>query len=243
MARRFWPQEDPIGRRIKLGSLETPFPWLSVIGIVADTKHQGLASETNPEMYVPYQQYRLPGGPVGAMFLVVHTDSDPRDSLPLIRREVLALDPNQPIVNVQTMGERLAESISQRRFNALLLSVFAMVALALAAVGIYGVMSYAVTQRTHEIGVRMTLGAQRADVLKLILRQSLILTLTGMGLGLCGALALTRVISSLLFGVNPTDALTFTVAATLLAAVALAASLIPAQRATKVDPLVALRYE
>jgi putative ABC transport system permease protein len=177
------------------------------------------------------------------MFLAVRTTVEPLGLAAAVRNEVTALDKDQPVADIQTMEQRLAASLAEPRFNMLLLGIFAAVALALAAVGLYGVMAYGVTQRTHEIGIRMALGAQRSNVLKLVVRQGMVMALIGVVLGLAASFALTRVMTSLLFGVSATDPLVFTVIALLLAAVAFIASYIPARRAIKVDPMIALRYE
>jgi putative ABC transport system permease protein len=243
MARTFFAGQDPIGRRIKLGGLEAPFPWLSIVGVVGDVRHNGLETEAKLQMYVPYQQPPLPDFNVTSMFLAVRTSAEPSTLVAAVRREVAVLDKDQPVADIKTMNERLDESSAPRRFNMLLLAIFAALALMLAAVGIYGVMSYSVTQRTHEIGVRVALGARSGDVLKLIVGQGMLLALIGVGLGLAGAFALTRLMTSLLFGVSPSDPLTFVCVALVLSAVALFACLIPARRATRVDPMVALRYE
>jgi len=205
---------------------------------VADVKHTGLAGEAVPELYAPLAQL-----PERNLTLVVRTSSDPSGLLGLVRREVHNLDKDQPVANASTMSEWLAASVAQPRFNFLLLTVFAAVALALAALGIYGVMSYAVAQRTREIGIRMALGARPSDALKLVIWQGMRLTLAGVALGLIGAFALTRLMENLLFDVNATDRLTFIVISILMTSVALLACWIPARRAAKVDPLVALKYE
>jgi putative ABC transport system permease protein len=243
MARRFWPDGDEIGQRIRLGNLESPFPWMTIVGVAKDMRHSGLDAEVNPTIFVPYLQPRLPAFAVGSMFLVVRSKLDAASLVTPVRAEVLAMDKDQPITNVSTMRERLARSMAERRFQMLLFGLFGGAALILSTIGIYGVMSYTVTQRSREIGVRMALGAQQTDVFKLVIGQGMLLALIGVGLGLVGAFALTRLMSSLLFGVSATDPLTFSVIALLLAAVALLACYLPARRATKVDPMVALRYE
>jgi putative ABC transport system permease protein len=177
------------------------------------------------------------------MTFVVNTTSDPAEMAPAVERELRAIDPDQPVSDVRTMKQVMADTVARARFNTLLLALFAGLATLLAAVGIFGVMNYSVTLRTREIGLRMALGAQPGQVLMLILKQGLLLTLIGIGIGLAGALALTRIMSSLLFGVNATDPVTFTALVLLLTVVSLLACYIPARRATKVDPLIALRYE
>jgi putative ABC transport system permease protein len=248
MARRFFPDEDPIGKRIWMGPPENllpaggyTFPRLIIAGVVNDVKHQGLSQQAGPEVYIPHTQGA--GETRRSMFLVVRTTIDPLSLAAAVRSQVTALDKDQPVADVQTMEQRLKASLAEPRFNMLLLGLFAAVALALAAVGLYGVMAYGVTQRTHEIGIRMALGAQRSNVLKLVIRQGMAMALIGVALGLAASLALTRVMASLLFGVSATDPLVFTSIALLLAAVAFVASYIPARRALKVDPMIALRYE
>jgi putative ABC transport system permease protein len=237
MAQRYWPGEDPVGKRIRVGRGAMRF-WATVVGIVGDTKQYGLERNAKTEFYLPYLQRS-----VHSMELVVRSATDPLGLVTAVRSSVEAVDPDQPVYGVRTMAQYLAESVASRRTTMLLLGVFAGLALILAAVGIYGVMAYAVVQRTHEIGVRMALGAGRGDVLKLVVRSGLVLAFAGVAVGLIAALGLTRLMSSLLFGVRPTDPVTLGAVALLLTAVALLASYIPARRATRVDPNVALRYE
>ena len=234
MARKFWPNEDPLGKRIGRG----PDKWREIVGVVRDVKHFSLDTDAPPTMYFPMRQQ-----PARGMDLVVRTSGDPLSMAPALRQQVWAGDRNLAIANLGTMKDLVSSSITQQRFILILLACFAALALLLAAVGIYGVMSYAVTQRTHEIGIRMALGARVADVLRLVFQQGLTLTLIGVGIGIALAFALTRLMKSLLFDVTPTDAMTFVVVAVTLVVVALLACLVPARRATKVDPLVALRYE
>jgi putative ABC transport system permease protein len=239
MARRHWPGEDPLGRRISFGTNERNEPeWLSIVGVVGDVRYEGLHAEVTPDVYVSYLQ-----APSRAMTLVVRAVIDPASLASAVRREVQSIDPEVPLHHVRTMREVLSDSIATRRFNMILLASFAAVAALLAAVGLYGVMAYSVTQRTHEIGVRMALGARRRDVLRMVVGQGMALALIGVVLGLGIALATTRVLRNLLFGVTVTDAGTFAGVALLLASVALLACYVPARRATKVEPMIALRYE
>jgi putative ABC transport system permease protein len=238
-ARKLWPGQTPLGRRVRFpGSEKNPQPWRTVVGVVRDVKQYGLDREDAMQLYLPEAQY-----PTSFMTMVVRSKSDTAALLGAVRREVGAADKELAVFNVATMEQLLADSVALRRFSMLLLGVFAAVAVALAGVGIYGVISYSVAQRTREIGVRVALGAQRRDVLRLVLGRGLGLVGAGIALGLAGALAVTHVISSLLFGVGARDPLTFAAVAALLAFVALLACLAPARRATKVDPMVALRYE
>jgi len=237
LAQRFWPDEEAIGKRLGFRAKE-PQIWHEVVGIVGNVKHRSLDADPKPELYFPYSQY-----PGTFMTLVARTASDPVNAIPAIRNQVLALDADQPVFDIKTMNERLSKSIAVSRFIMLMLVAFAGLSTLLAAVGIYGLMAYTVAQRTHEIGVRMALGAEASDVVKLVLRQGLKLVVAGVGLGVAGALALTRLMQSMLFNLSPTDPLTFTVISAILAGVALAACFLPARRATKVDPMVALRYE
>ena len=209
-----------------------------IVGVVGDVKAGGLDSETRPMIYWAYPQF-----PVIFDSLVVRTEGDPLNIVGAIKSQIWSIDPHQPVASVATMEQVLANSVAARRFNMVLIGVFAALALALSALGIYGVISYTVSQRTHEIGIRVALGARGSHVLRLVVGQGMALALAGVGVGLAAAAGLTRLMSTLLFGVSPTDAPTFVVVAVLLSGVALAACIVPARRATKVDPMVALRYE
>jgi putative ABC transport system permease protein len=238
LARRIWPNEDAVGKRITFFAPQGLEDWRVIVGVVGDVRHHGLSSETKPEIYVP--QYQTP---VATMTMVLRTTGDPQTVIAALREAVRSLDQDQPLFNIRSLEQLRSGSVASQRFSMLLLGLFAAVALLLAALGIYGVISYAVTQRTREIGVRIALGAQVKDVLKLVVKQGMTLALIGVLIGLGGALALTQLMKTLLFGVSATDPLTFAVVAMLLIAVALLAALVPARRATKVDPMVALRYE
>jgi putative ABC transport system permease protein len=234
-ARRYWPNEDPLGKRLRI---ESGDPWMEIVGVVGNVKHVGLDSQSKAELYVPYLKDPWP-----FMTVVVRSASNPKSLADAMRNEVWAVDKDLPVPDIKTMDELLSGSVARRRFNTMLLGIFAAVALVLAAVGIYGVMSYSVTQRIHEIGIRMALGAKQSDVVKLVVGQGITLALIGVGLGLAGALALTRVLASLLFEVGTTDPATFVAISILLTGVALGACFVPARRAAKVDPMIALRYE
>ena len=239
-ARSFFPGEDPLGKRLRLqGQERDP---LLIVGVVGNIRHQGLDLEPVPEAYVTHLQDPLNLNS-RSMTLVIRTTSDPRAMTAALRDSALRIDKDLPIYNVKLMDEYLYQSLARRRFNTLLLEIFAVVALALAAVGIYGVISYSVSQRTHEFGVRMALGARPTAILGMVIRQGLALTLLGVALGVSSAFALTRFVSSLLYSISPTDPLTFVLIPLVLTGVAVAASLVPALRATKVDPMVALRCE
>jgi putative ABC transport system permease protein len=237
-ARNFWPDENPIGKEIWVGVGWEQNEYGEIIGIVGDIKYGKVEDSFKPQVYLPYLQPTEP-----ASFVLVRTANEPAQIVSAVRREILALDKSVPIFDIRTMEDRSADATSRTRFSAMLLGIFSGLALALAAVGIYGVMAYSVSGRTREIGVRMSLGAQPRNVLGLVMRDGIVVTITGVALGLIGALAATRVLGSQLYGVETTDAATFTVVSLLLAGVALGASYIPARRAMKVDPMVALRYE
>jgi len=238
MARRYWPGEDPVGRQVP-GACAKNAAAL-IVGVVADSKWTTLDRQPDSEMYEPYAQFPF------ASFLVtfaIRTSSNPTSVAAAVRRAVWDVDHDQPVIQIRTMENVISESIWRQHISASMLGIFAAIALVLSAVGIYGVFSYSVTQRTHEIGVRTALGASRADILKMVFGEGLVLTLIGVGAGILAALALTRLLASLLYGVRPRDPLTFIALSLLLTATALLACYIPARRATKVDPMVALRYE
>ncbi|HEV7797282.1 MAG TPA: ABC transporter permease, partial [Pyrinomonadaceae bacterium] len=239
MAEALWPNVDPIGKRIKFpGDDRRPQPWRTIVGVVSDVSQYALDKKAPMQIYLPHAQF-----PTSFNTIVVKTDNQSAAMTGAIRSEILAVDKDQAVFNVTTLEQLLGESILLRRFFMLLLVGFASLALVLAAVGIYGVMSYVVTQRTPEIGLRLALGAQVSDVLKLIVGNGMKLALIGIAFGLAGAFAVTRLLGELLFGITATDARTFVVVSGVLAAVVLLACYIPARRATKVDPLVALRYQ
>jgi len=239
MARRFWPNEDPVGKRFAPGRVTSDEDWINVVGVVKDVRQFELTAEPRPQMYLSYRQ----AGFFAPRDLVVKTDIEPTSMAATVRNAVWEIDKDQPVSDIRTMEAILADSIARQRFSMLLLAIFAGVALILAAVGIYGVMSYSVAQRTHEIGIRMALGAQTGAVLKLAVGYGMKLVIVGIVVGLIAAFALTRLMSTLLFGVTATDPTTFTLISLLLVGVAALASYIPARRATKVDPIIALRYE
>jgi predicted permease len=235
LAQRFWPNQDALGKRLERGDKE---PWRTVVGVVRDTKEFSVDDEPPISIYHPHEQF-----PIGTMFVVIRTALDPARMTPAIAREIQALDPELPAYEFMTMDQRLSQSLARRRFSTLLLGGFAVVALILAAIGIYGVIAYSVTQRTQEIGIRMALGARPVKIMEMVVRQSLLLTLLGVIAGLATAFALTRIMASLLYGVSATDLPTFVVPPLILAAIALLASYFPARRAARVDPTVALRSE
>ena len=240
LARRFFPNEDPVGKRLQLALEKTR--WREIVGVVANAKLSGLEAPTDPAIYLPFQQNTWPNA-LRTGSLVVRTAGDPNNYRAAIRDVLRSVDPSLPITQLRTMDEIIADSLSQRRFNTALLLVFAVVAALLAAVGVYGVMSYLVTQRTHELGVRMALGARRGDILRLVAGDGAKLAVIGVAAGLMMALAMTRLMSGLLFGVSATDPWTFVLIALLFAAVATLASYLPARRAAGTDPVIALRRD
>lgn len=238
LAQRYWPHEDPIGKRVKFGPEASKSPWMTIVGVVGNLKTDGFDAPSPPHIYsCVYQNIGY------AMTLYLRTSAATGPLGESIRREVLAVDPGIPVFAIRTMDEAIAKSVARRRFALQIVGVFAVVALLLAAIGIYGVMAYSVSQRTHEFGIRVALGAQRIDILRMAVGEGMLLVIFGVLAGLAGSVALTRFLRSLLYSVTPTDLLTFITIPALLAAVALLACLIPAQRATRVDPLVALRDE
>jgi putative ABC transport system permease protein len=244
--RRYFPDEDPVGKRITLGGFDDQLG--EVVGVVGDVRHWWAGTEAEPEMYWAYSQAWLARSPTlsrlrRSLTLALRTDGDPQSLIRDVRREVVAVDKALPVTGVRTMEERMGASLAGKRFNTLLLSLFAALALILAVVGLYGVISYTAAERTRDIGVRMALGAQTGDVLRLVIGRGMTLTLAGVGIGLLASFALTRLMKDMLFEVGSTDPLTFVAIAVLLTAAALTACYIPARRATKVDPMVALRHD
>lgn len=238
MARRYWPGEDPVGKQVSAACAKDA-PAL-IVGVVADSKWDTVAAQPEPEMYEPYGQHPF------ASFLVtfaIRTASNPTEVATSVRHAVWEVDHDQPVIQIRTMQNVILESIWRERVSGSMLGIFAVIALLLSAIGIYGVFSYSVSQRTHEIGIRTALGATSGDILRMMVGEGLLLTLIGVGAGIVAALALTRLLASLLYGVRPRDPLTFAGLSLLLTGVALLASYLPARRATKVDPLAALRHE
>jgi len=241
MARKFWPNEEALGKRFQLNLVGGTFHLFRIVGIVADVKEMGLDEPPKEEMYFPYWQAQ--GNYMVPSTLVVHTKGDPITIASAVREAVWSVDPDQPVSQIGTMNDVLDREVTQRRVQAILLGALAALAMTLACVGIYGVMAYLVTQQNHEIGIRVALGADSRNILGLILGRGATWTATGIGIGIAGALFVTRLMRSLLFGVSPFDPLTFAAVTLVLAFVALAACYISARRAMKVDPMVALRYE
>jgi putative ABC transport system permease protein len=238
IVKRYWKNQDPIGKRLKLGPPDSDSPWLTVVGVVGDVKQGALDAETTPSVYQPYSQE-----PVRSLNFVARSTGEPGSLAPALRAAIWSLDPQLVMAQVRTMDQVIKESTSPRRFNLFLLGAFAVLAMALAAIGIYGVISYSVARRSHEIGIRMALGAHPTNIIRLILRQGLLFLGIGVAIGVGGALALTRFLSSFLYGVRPTDPLTFVGVVIILTGIGLLASYIPARRAVMVDPLSELRSD
>ena len=239
MVRRYWPNTDPIGKRIFFGGDPgEPVEYITVVGVVGHAKQEALDGEDRVQLYFPYSY-----NPGGFMSMVIRTGVPPETIVPALRQAVQSVDKDQPLSSIRTMDELLSNSVGQRRLTMLLIGIFAAVALMLASIGIYGVMSYSVAQRSHELGIRMALGAARGNVLGMVVRQGMTLVIIGLAIGVAGAFALTGLLTGQLFGVEPTDPATFVSVAAILASVALVATLVPAMRATRVDPLSALRQE
>ena len=242
-ARRFFPNEDPLGQHITFAGPAAAAPWPTIVGVVGDVRDLTLDADPDIEIYAPYQQKVLPYNPLPYMSLAVATVGDPSSLTSVVMAEIHGLDKNLPLPKAEPMAAVYSASISARRFNTVLLSIFAGIATILAAIGIYGIISYLVTRRTHEIGVRIALGADARDILALIVGRGLLLAIFGVGIGLAGALAVTRVLAKMLFGVTTTDLTTFAGMSALLIGIVLVACYVPASRAMRVDPMVALRYE
>jgi putative ABC transport system permease protein len=237
-ANRFSPNNDPLGKRVAFGCEESEGLCRTIVGVVGNIRQESITDEVAPEIFVPFAQSRVNG-----MTLLVRTNSDPLTLARSVRSEVLAIDKNQPVYEVKTLAQRVNEAVAVSRSLMVLFASFALLALVLGAVGIYGIVSYSVTQRTHEIGIRMALGARAANVLSLIMKNGLTLVLTGIVIGVGSALGLTRFLATLLFGIEPMDSVTFVVVSSVFFVIAMLAALIPAMRATRVDPLIALRDE
>jgi len=244
MARRYWPARDPIGGRMQVGGGGAQRPWVTIVGIVADVRHNGLTETVKEKFYVPHTQWhRSIGNAIRTMTIVAKTQQEPRMLAASVRQVVRELDPNLPVANVSTMDEIVGRTLSAPRFTGLLLGLFAGLAVMLSAIGIYGVLSYVVSRRTREIGIRVAIGAGRGQVLRLVLVNGFGLAMVGLGIGLAAAASASRFMSTLLHGVEPRDPATFASVAVVLSLVALAASLVPAVRAMRVDPVRALKAE
>lgn len=244
MAARYWPGQDAIGRRFHLGTRNQP--WIEIVGVARDVRHNAVIEDARAEMYLPHAQFpraRGDGFAQYGMTVVARTAGDPRALVPWVREQVRALDPRVPVSDVRTVDEVAAAALAEPRFTTLLLGVFAAVALALAAVGLYGVVSFVTARRTHEIGVRVALGAWPAAVCRLIVRDGMVMTLAGTAVGLIGSLWATRLLAGQLYGVTRLDPLAFALAPVVLMAVAALASYVPARRAARADPVAALRQE
>jgi putative ABC transport system permease protein len=241
--RMFLPAQDALGKRVKIGGVNSPFPSYTIVGVIKDVKQQGPDAATKPGLFIPHTQPALGDFMLRSMSLVLRTDGNPEGSVAGVRRIVRELDPELPVYDVSTMQQLVNKSVATRRFNMVLVVVFSTLASVLAAIGIYGVMSYTVTARTREIGIRMALGARAVSVLRLVMQDGMKLALAGLAIGIGGALAVTRLMRTLLFEVTPTDPITFAGVAILLLLVALLACFFPARRASGFNPVDALRHE
>ena len=238
LARRYWPNQDPIGKRLKWGPTASKDPWLTVVGVVGDVKQSSLDVQTSPHTYESFWQNTTP-----SLNVALRASNDPASMASALRSTVWSIDPQLAVAQIQTMDQVISKSTTPRRFSLFLLAGFASLALILSAIGIYGVIAYSVVRRVHEMGIRIALGAQRRDVMRLVISQGMLLLAVGMVIGTLGAVAMTRTLASLLYGVRPTDPVTFVAVVVILAGVAFLACYIPARRATRVDPMIALRYE
>jgi putative ABC transport system permease protein len=236
-ARKFWLNDDAVGKRVNFGANLTQSPWVTIVGVVGNVRHLGLETEPRAEVYRPYGNNPLTGP-----MIAIHTSGNPAALASLVRSEIRSIESEMPLV-LNTIDTVIELSVAQRRFSMMLLGIFAALAMLLAIVGIYGVMSYIVSQRTHEIGLRMALGAQKREVLRMVVGEGLALTLIGVVIGVPSAVLVTRAMAGLLFGVGNTDPLTYLAVSAIVVTVSLAAAYVPARRAARVDPLVALRYE
>ena len=240
MAAQLWPGQDPLGKRIRTGGFDATAdtPWMTVVGVVGRVKQDSLDSDPRMAMYFAHTQTQSRG-----LTVVIRSAADAAGLTAAVTREIRALDPDMPLYNVRTMTNRVDESLARRRFSMLLLTLFACVALGLAAIGVYGVIAYLVSQGTREVGIRMALGATPKEILMLVVRQGMTVAFVGVVAGLAGALLATRFMTSLLFGVSATDPMTFLGIAVVLCLTALLASYVPARRAARIDPMVSLRSE
>jgi predicted permease len=238
MAAQLWPRESPLGKRLRIGLADSTGPWITIVGVVGRIKQDSLDSESRIAMYLPQTQF-----PTRGMNVVLRNAADPAGLAAAVRKEIRELDPDLPVYGVRTMSHRVEESLARRRFSMLLLTLFACLALGLAAIGVYGVMAYLVSQGARELGIRMALGATPHRILMMVVRQGLAVAVVGVAVGLAAAFGLTRLMRKLLFGIEATDPLTFAAIALLLALIALVASYVPARRASRIDPMVSLRSE
>jgi predicted permease len=238
MARHYWPNEDPVGKRFRYGGEQSQAPWMTIVGVVGDMRRTGYDRPVRYETFLPHQQQSL-----GALTLVVRTAGEPLARVTAVRGEIRALDPEQPVYQIASMEQMLSDMVAQRRFTMALLATFAGLALALGIIGVYGVTSYLVTQRTREVGLRLALGAPPGALVRMVVRQGMIVAAIGLGAGLAGALLLTRLMRSMLFEVSPTDLSTLAGVTVVLLVATLLANWLPARRAARVDPLVALRAD